>query len=92
MDPRIEEWRSHFFPHIKDWSAYDSPAFAARPPAFESIAEILRAAPRLGKWINETPELLDCLEGREFSDLDLPTGFGPGSDRIRSSSPSPARA
>ena len=77
MDPLVDEWRTRFYPQIEDWSAYDSSAFAARPDAFEAIEEILGDAPRLGEWINRTPELLDTLGSREFTDLDLPGGFGP---------------
>ena len=77
MDPLVDEWRARFYPQIEDWSAYDSPAFAARPDAFEAIEEILGDAPRLGEWINRTPELLDTLGSKEFTDLDLPGGFGP---------------
>ena len=77
MDPEVTAWREQFYPQIRDWSAYDSAAFVARPASFEVIAEILAAAPRLGRWINDSPELLDNLEGREFTDLDLPAGFGP---------------
>ena len=77
MDPLVDEWRARFYPQIEDWSAYDSPAFAARPDAFDAIEEILGAAPRLGKWINRAPELLDNLQKKEFTDLDLPDGFGP---------------
>ena len=77
MDPLVDQWRAHFYPQIEDWSTYDSPAFAARPDAFEAIEEILGAAPRLGEWINRAPELLDTLRRKEFTDLDLPDGFGP---------------
>ena len=77
MDPLVDEWRARFYPQVEDWSAYDSPAFAARPDAFEAIEEILGAAPRLGEWINRAPELLDHLQEKEFTDLDLPDGFGP---------------
>ena len=77
MDPLVDRWRSHFYPHIKDWSAYDSRAFAARPNAFEAIEEILSTAPRLGAWINRAPMLLDNLQKKEFTNLDLPDGFGP---------------
>ena len=77
MDPLVDEWRARFYPQIEDWSAYDSPAFAARPDAFEAIEEILAAAPRLGEWINRSPELLDALGSKEFTDLDIPGGFGP---------------
>ena len=69
--------RARFYPGIEDWSAYDSPAFAARPDAFEAIDEIFGAAPRLVPWIDRAPELLDTLQDREFTDLDLPRGFGP---------------
>ena len=77
MDPLVDRWRAHFYPHIEDWSAYDSPATAARPDAFEAISEILGSSPRLARWINRSPELLDSLERKEFTDLDLPRGFGP---------------
>ena len=77
MDPLVDRWRAHFYPQVEDWSAYDSPAAAARPDSFETIAEIIGAAPRLAKWINRSPELLDSLQQREFTDLDLPHGFGP---------------
>ena len=77
MDPLVDQWRRRFYPEIDDWSAYDSPISAARPDAFEAIVEIFGAAPRLAKWIERNPQLLDSLGDREFTDLDLPRGFGP---------------
>ncbi len=77
MDPLLDRQRAQFYPDIDDWSAYDSRAFAARPDAYEEIAEIHGAAPRIAEWINRSPELLDRLRDREFTDLDLPDGFGP---------------
>ena len=77
MDPLVDQWRARFYPEIDDWSAYDSLAYAARPDAFEAIAEIIAGAPRLGEWIERAPELLDTLQDKEFTDLDLPDGFGP---------------
>ncbi len=77
MDPLVDQWRAHFYPEIDDWSAYDSPISAARPEAFEAIVAIFGVAPRLAKWIERNPELLDSLQDREFTDLDLPKGFGP---------------
>ena len=77
MDPLLDRQRAQFYPEIDDWSAYDSRAFTARPDAFEEIAEIHGAAPRIAKWINRSPELLDRLRDREFTELDLPDGFGP---------------
>ena len=77
MDPLVDRWRAHFYPEIDDWSAYDSPIAAARPDAFEAIVEIFAAAPRLAGWIERSPGLLDGLQDREFTDLDLPAGFGP---------------
>ena len=77
MDPLVDQWRGHFYPEIDDWSAYDSPITAARPDAFEAIVEIFGAAPRLATWIERHSELLDNLQDREFTDLDLPKGFGP---------------
>ena len=77
MDPEVEAWRKRFYPLVGDWSAYDCRAFAARPSAHQTIAEILGTSPRLGRWVNDIPELLDNLESREFTDLDLPEGFGP---------------
>ncbi len=77
IDPLVDQWRARFYPEIEDWSAYDSPAFAARPDAFEAIDEIFGTAPRLVPWIDRAPELLDTLQDREFTDLDLPRGFGP---------------
>ena len=77
MDPLVDQWRKHFYPEIDDWSGYDSPVTAARPDAFEAIVEIFGAAPRLASWIERNPELLDNLKDREFTDLDLPKGFGP---------------
>ncbi len=77
MDPLVDSWRERYYPEIKDWRVYDSPAFAARPDMFEAIAGIMGASPRLSRWINRTPELLDSLRDREFTDLDLPDGFGP---------------
>lgn len=77
MDPLLDHQRAQFYPEIDDWSAYDSRAFAARPDAYEEIAEIHGAAPRIAEWINRYPELLDTLRDREFTELDLPDGFGP---------------
>ena len=77
MDPLVDQWRAQFYPEIEDWSAYDSLVSAARPEAFDTIVEVYGAAPRLAKWIERHPELLDSLQDREFTDLDLPQGFGP---------------
>ena len=77
MDPLVDQWRKHFYPEIDDWSAYDSPVSAARPDAFDAILEIFAAAPRLARWIERHPQQLDTLQEREFTDLDLPQGFGP---------------
>ena len=77
MDPLVDQWREHFYPDMDDWSAYDSPVAAARPDALDAIVEIFAADPRLAKWIERNPELLDNLEDREFTDLDLPKGFIP---------------
>ncbi|WP_420438690.1 fatty acid desaturase [Candidatus Palauibacter sp.] len=75
IDPLVDRQRAQFYPQIDDWSAYDSRAFAARPDAFDVIAEIHAAAPRLAGWINRWPRLLDTLREREFTDLELPEGF-----------------
>ena len=75
MDPLVDQWRRHFYPEIDDWSVYDSPIAAKRPDAFDAIVEIFGAAPRLAKWIERNPELLDNLQDQEFLDLDLPKGF-----------------
>ena len=80
MDPLVDQWREHFYPDIDDWSPYDSPIAAARPDAFDAILEIFGAAPRLAKWIERNPELLDNLQDQEFLDLDLPKGFGPDAE------------
>ena len=77
MDPLVDEWRARFYPHIDDWSAYDSAVSEARPEFFDEIVEIYGAAPRLAQWIERQPDLLDELRAREFTDLDLPQGFGP---------------
>lgn len=77
MDPLVDRWRAHFYPQIDDWSAYDSAAYAACPDEFEAIAEIFDAAPRMAEWINRDPELLENLQDREFTNLDLPDGFAP---------------
>ncbi len=77
MDPLVDKWRERYYPEIKDWNVYDSAAFDARPDMFETISAIMRASPRLSEWINRTPALLDILQDREFTDLDLPDGFGP---------------
>ena len=80
MDPLLDRQRATFYPEIEDWRAYDSDAFAARPAAFDAIAEILGAAPRLADWMNRAPELLDSLRTSEFTDLELPDGFGPDAE------------
>ena len=77
MDPLVDEARARFYPQIDDWRAYDSPAFAARPAALDQISEILNTAPRLAEWMDHSPEILDSLQMREFTDLSLPDGFGP---------------
>ena len=77
MDPLVAQWRQRFYPEVDDWSAYDSPVAVARPDAFDAIVEIFGAAPRLAAWIERNPALLDVLDDREFTDLDLPKGFGP---------------
>ena len=77
IDPLLDRQRAQFYPEIDDWSAYDSRAFAARPAAFDAIAEIHAASPRLAAWINRSPRLLDRLREREFTDLELPAGIGP---------------
>ena len=77
MDPLVDQWRAHFYPEIDDWSAYDSQVSAARPEAFDAIVEIFGVAPYLAQWIERHPELLESLQDKEFTDLDLPTGFGP---------------
>ena len=78
IDPLLDLQRAQFYPEIDDWSPYDSRAFAARPAAFDAIAEIHAAAPRVAGWINRNPALLDMLREREFTDLELPEGFLPG--------------
>ena len=84
MDPLIEQWRARFYPAVEDWDVYDSDAFAKRPDAFSTIAEIHSSAPRLAGWIGRFPELLDCLRHKEFTDLEIPSGLGadPDFDRI----------
>ena len=77
MDPLVDEWRARFYPHIDDWSAYDSSVSATRPESFDAIVEIYAEAPRLAGWIERQPDLLDELRCKEFTDLDLPKGFGP---------------
>ena len=76
MDLLVDQHRARFQPQVDDWRVYDSPALAARPEAFETITEILNAAPRLAEWIHQRPELLDTLSSKEFTDLYLPEGFG----------------
>ncbi len=80
MDPLVDRWREKFYPEIKDWRAYESRAYAAYPDAFETIREILDTAPLLADWVDESPELLENLRSREFTDLDLPGGFGPDAE------------
>ena len=79
MDPLVDQWRAHFYPEIDDWSAYDSPISAARPDAFEAIEEIFGAAPRLAKWIERNPELLDELAGPGIHRSRPAQGIRPGS-------------
>lgn len=77
IDPLLDRQRAQFYPEIDDWRPYDSRAFAARPADFDIIAEIHAASPRLTAWINRSPELLDRLRDREFTDLEAPDGIGP---------------
>ena len=76
MDPLVDQWREQFYPEIKDWSAYDSVVAQMRPEAFEVIAELYESAPRLATAVEKIPELLDSLQSREFTDLEIPDGFG----------------
>lgn len=76
MDPMVDQWRAKFYPEIHDWSVYESAAFAARPKAFEDISEIFQLSPRLRAWIESDPGLLDNLQRREFTDIELPKDFG----------------
>ncbi len=80
MDPVVDQWREKFYPEITDWSAYDSTASIERPEAFDVIVELYGTAPRLANAIERTPELLDSLQDREFTDLDIPGGFGSDSE------------
>ena len=80
MDPLVDRWRAKFYPQIDDWRTYESRAYAAYPDTFEVISEILDTAPRLAEWINHSPELLEDLQDKEFTDLDIPGGFGPDSE------------
>ena len=66
MDPLVDRWRERYYPEVKDWNVYDSAAFDARPDMFETISAIMGASPRLSKWINRTPALLDILQDREI--------------------------
>lgn len=77
MDPLVDQWREHFYPEITDWRAYDSTLAASQPESFDAILEIFGVAPRLARWIESNPQLLNNLSDREFTDLDLPKGFGP---------------
>ena len=75
IDPLVDQWRTHFYPDMDDWSAYDSPVAMSRPDDFKEIAEIFAASPRLAAQIERNPNLLDSLKEREFTDIDLPKGF-----------------
>lgn len=77
MDPLVDQWRARFYPEIKDWSAYDSQVSIARPEAFEVIAEIFAGAPHLARAIEANPALLDTLQDKEFTDLEIPEGCWP---------------
>ncbi|MCY3880194.1 MAG: fatty acid desaturase [Rhodobacteraceae bacterium] len=80
MDPLVDEWRARFYPQVSDWRAYDSRAYRVQPDAYEAITEVFALSPKLAEWMNKHPELLDGLLSREFTDLDLPAGFGPDPD------------
>ncbi|MCY3770242.1 MAG: fatty acid desaturase [Gammaproteobacteria bacterium] len=80
MDPLVDAWREHFYPEIKDWSAYDSPVSEMCPKDFSTIAEVYATAPRLARAIERDPALLDQLQDKEFTDLEIPPGFGPDPD------------
>lgn len=77
IDPLVDQWREQFYPQIKDWRAYDSRVAQMRPEAFDVIVEVFQVAPRLADAIEHDPELLDSLQSREFTDLEIPGGFGP---------------
>ncbi|MCY4227768.1 MAG: fatty acid desaturase [Gammaproteobacteria bacterium] len=80
MDPLVDEWREHFYPDITNWSVYDSIAYRVRPDAFEELEKIHAASPRLAAMTDRNPHLLDGLLTREFTDLNLPEGFGPDAE------------
>ena len=75
MDPLVDQWRKKFYPEIDDWGPYDSRLAAIKPDLFEEIIEIHQLAPRLVGWIEQYPELLNTLQHREFTDLDLSKGI-----------------
>ncbi|MDE0309560.1 MAG: fatty acid desaturase [Acidiferrobacterales bacterium] len=76
MDPLVDEWRAKHYPEIDDWTIYDSKAFRLRPKAFDAITEIYHVLPGLYRWIDQFPELLDGLNEKEFTDIDVPPGSG----------------
>ncbi len=76
MDPLVDQWRDRFYPEISDWRPYESRVTQAHPEAFEVIAELYENAPKLAAAVEKTPELLDSLQSREFTDLEIPGGFG----------------
>ncbi|MCY3873943.1 MAG: fatty acid desaturase [Rhodobacteraceae bacterium] len=75
MDPLVDQWRARCYPQIDDWAVYDSAAYWSRPDDFDAIAEVFDASSFLAAHINRSPELLDSIRSREFTDLDLPNEY-----------------
>ncbi len=77
IDPLVDQWREQFYPEVRSWKAYDSQVSVERPEAFDVIVELFESASRLARAVEQSPELLDSLQEREFTDLAIPGGFGP---------------
>ncbi|MYB34976.1 MAG: hypothetical protein F4X92_07625 [Gammaproteobacteria bacterium] len=76
MDPLVDEWRKHFYPEVDNWSVYESAAYHARPDAYGEIEKIHKTSPRLADIIEHAPNLLDQLQSREFTDVNLSQALG----------------
>ena len=83
VDPLVDEWRKRFYPEIENWRAYESRLYLERQDKLALIAEIMEASPRLGDWIENRTDLLDCLDHRKFTDLHVPDDIGMDAEQLK---------
>ena len=71
MNPRIEQWRRHFYPEAEDWQAYDSPLYFRSPHKIRTIAEVMAKDSRLSEWMHRHPMVIEGRHTPEQEQLSL---------------------